>query len=632
MNKATKNSKHSKLNWQKTLTIGTLLVAAVLFLAVNIMSNSMLHNLRLDFTENKLYTLSEGSKEILAAIKEPITLRLYFSKTLAKDHPYLTGYANRVKDLLLQYKSVAKGKIILSIIEPEPFTEEEDRAVNYGLQGVPVDEAGSELYFGLVATNATTGKEVIPFIQAEKEDQLEYDITKLIANLEAAKQKTIAVISSLPINGDNEEMAFMRQGRMPKPWVIWDQMQEMFMLKMLPSNFSVIPQDVKVLMLVDPKNLSKDSLRAIDRFVMYGGRVLAFLDPYSEVANSAINVMQEEDDGKNSITTLRPLLTSWGVKIIEDKVVAIQDAGMRIRYQRDGREAITNYPLWMDLDKKYFSADDILTSQLEKLTLISPGVIEPIEGASSKFVPLVFSSDNAMLVDSKDVVDYRNNPDQILRKFVPDHKIYTMASRITGTIKSAFDSSLSTSSANIVIMANADFLHDRFWVNIQSFMDNKIVIPTSGNGNFVLGALENLSGDDALISIRNRGSFARPFDKIRELQVKSQEKFYQKEQALLSSLEEAKKKLLEIEANKQQASQFVLSQAKQAEETKFREELIKTRKDLREVQLDLQKDIKSLEAKLKFYNIGLLPIVILFSGLFYWAYIVRVRKARYAKK
>ena len=179
------------------LTIWSLLIASILFIAVNIASNSMLHNIRLDFTENKLYSLSSGTQEILATIKEPIILRLYFSKTLAQNHPYLTGYANRVKDLLLQYKSLAKGKIILSIIEPEPFTEEEDRAVNYGLQGIPVDEAGSELYFGLVATNSTTGKEVIPFIQSEREEQLEYDITKIIANLEVTKPKVIGVLEGL---------------------------------------------------------------------------------------------------------------------------------------------------------------------------------------------------------------------------------------------------------------------------------------------------------------------------------------------------------------------------------------------------------------------------------------------------
>ena len=615
------------------LTIWSLLIASILFIAVNIASNSMLHNIRLDFTENKLYSLSSGTQEILAAIKEPIILRLYFSKTLAQNHPYLTGYANRVKDLLLQYKSLAKGKIILSIIEPEPFTEEEDRAVNYGLQGIPVDEAGSELYFGLVATNSTTGKEVIPFIQSEREEQLEYDITKIIANLEVTKPKVIGVLSSLPINGDNEEMAFMRQGRMPKPWVIWDQMQEIYQLTLLPSNFADLPRDIQVLMLVDPQNLSEDGLRAIDKFVMRGGSVLAFLDPYSEVANSAINVMPaEEGNRQNSIATLQPLLNSWGINIKSNKVVAIKDAGIRIRYQKNGREAIINYPLWMDLDKKYLASDDLLTANLEKLTLISPGVIEQTDGATSKFVPLVSSLANAMLVDSQNVVEYRNNPDQILRSFVADQNIYTMAARITGKIVSAFDPNLSIDKANIVVMADADFLHDRFWVNIQNFMDNRIVIPTSGNGNFVLSALESLSGSNALISIRNRGSFARPFDKIHDLQLKSQEKFYQKEQVLLASLEQTKQKIADLEANKQQTSQFVLSQAQQNEEDKFRQELLTTRKELRAVQHALQKDIKILEFRIKFYNIALLPIIILLVGLFYWVYILRLRRAQYVKK
>lgn len=615
------------------LTIWSLLIASILFIAVNIASNSMLHNIRLDFTENKLYSLSSGTQEILATIKEPIILRLYFSKTLAQNHPYLTGYANRVKDLLLQYKSLAKGKIILSIIEPEPFTEEEDRAVNYGLQGIPVDEAGSELYFGLVATNSTTGKEVIPFIQSEREEQLEYDITKIIANLEVTKPKVIGVLSSLPINGDNEEMAFMRQGRMPKPWVIWDQMQEIYQLTLLPSNFADLPRDIQVLMLVDPQNLSEDGLRAIDKFVMRGGSVLAFLDPYSEVANSAINVMPaEEGNRQNSIATLQPLLNSWGINIKSNKVVAIKDAGIRIRYQKNGREAIINYPLWMDLDKKYLASDDLLTANLEKLTLISPGVIEQTDGATSKFVPLVSSLANAMLVDSQNVVEYRNNPDQILRSFVADQNIYTMAARITGKIVSAFDPNLSIDKANIVVMADADFLHDRFWVNIQNFMDNRIVIPTSGNGNFVLSALESLSGSNALISIRNRGSFARPFDKIHDLQLKSQEKFYQKEQVLLASLEQTKQKIADLEANKQQTSQFVLSQAQQNEEDKFRQELLTTRKELRAVQHALQKDIKILEFRIKFYNIALLPIIILLVGLFYWVYILRLRRAQYVKK
>ena len=602
------NSKNKKL-----LTSLILVLIFSSLIIVNFMSNKLFSFARLDLTHNKIFTLSNGSKKILANLDEPIMLKLFFSKQLAKDNPYFLSFAVRVEEFLKQYQRNSNKKITLQIIDPEPFTEYEDQAVHYGLQGVPINNEGTELYFGLVASNSVTGKEVIPFFQPNREGYLEYDITRLIAKLSKTTSNKLAVITSLPIQG---EQGFQFMPDKARPWVIWRQIVQQFDAQILEATekeqISVIPQDIKVLLLINTgEPLPLVTAKAIDQFVLRGGRVLLLLDPVSEVKNNINNIPEDLEKSTDSVP-INKLLQAWGVNYNPNKIVASRGLAKQVRYNYEGKETIGLYPLWIDVDTSAIAKNDVLTANLAKLTFASAGAISVSEQSVSKFVPLVSIQKDAMLVNKSDLLKYKSNPVSLLKEYQPQNDPIILAARITGKVKSAFSDGFSSDQANIVIIANTDFLHDHFWATTQNFLGNQIVVPTSGNGNFILNALDNLSGSDALISIRNKDTYTKGFEKIHEIELKSQNRFHQAEESLLKRIDETKQKLSVM------GQQMSVEQKK--EEESFRKDLIDTRKQLREVRRSLREDIHILENKVKFFTIIFMPLLIVMLCIGYWVF------------
>lgn len=449
-----------------------LLVATGLFLLVNIASSNFIKSTRLDLTTNKIYTLSQGSKEIIKQLPEPVILRFYFSKKLAKPNPYLITFAARVQDLLAQYVRASNGKIILEVIDPEPNSTTENTAISYGLQSIPIDNTGKGLYLGLVGTSSTDVVKIIPFFQPAREANIEYDISQLIYNLVNPQPKTVGVISSVDKN---------------LPLAIWQQIQQVFTLKNLDYNIDVIPADINTLMLVNPTAFPGETLRVIDNFVMRGGHVLAFVEPTTEINHE-----------------LNALLKSWGVELLADKTVADRSLAKNVLIMQNQQEIMASYPLWIDCISKNLDQTDVITSALDRITLATPGVLNKTENPTTNFTPLISSTKDSMLVNMNKIPEYQENIDTLMNEYKPTGS-YTLAGRVSGPIHSAYTDK-QVSSSNIVIVADTDMLHDYFWVDAQN-------IPSSGNGSFVLNALDNLSGSDALIGIRNRGVFSRPFDK-----------------------------------------------------------------------------------------------------------------------
>jgi len=600
-----------------TYLSGSLLaVAALIFLLLNISSGTLFRSIRIDLTQNKLYSLSPGTKEILSQINEPITLRFYFSKKVANSNPYLLSFASRVQDLLIQYERASKGKIILEVIDPEPFSAEEDNAVNYGLQGLAVNNNGTELYLGLVGTNSVDIKKVIPFLQPTREVNLEYDISQLIFNLAHPVSRTVGVISALPLSG-----------RESRPWVIWQQMAQVFDLKTLALDVKEIPDSIATLMIVNPQNFSNDTLHAIDSFVMRGGHVLAFADPFTEVTDQQTAYLNSLHKDENA--DYRTLFKAWGVELKDNTVVADRSMAKSVILQQDGRQLNINYPFWMDFTAKNFDRQDVLTASLERVTIPTPGVLLRTDDATTTFSPLISTSMDAMLVDTQTLPQYQQNLDAFMQDYQASGE-YVVAARISGPIKSAY-SAAQSSDSNIIVIADADMLHDHFWVTIQQVMGNQFGVPTSGNGNFVINALDNLSGSNALISIRNRGSFMRPFDTIQEIQANSQQKYQASESLLQQRLETTKQKLGELENQKQNGNSLVLSMQQHKEEEAFRKELVNTRRELRDLRRKLNQDLEKVEFEVKFFGIGLIPLIIVFGGLLMWGLQiqreVRTRKA-----
>ena len=614
---------------KKRISLAGLAVTLVLFFAVNMASGALLRGARMDLTENGLYTLSEGTENILATMDEEVTLRLYFSSGLATDYPDLKRYAQRVEELLEEYTSRSSGMLKLFVSDPEPFSEEEDRAVSFGMQGVPVNAAGELLYFGLSGTNSTDEEEVIPFFQVRREEFLEYDLTQLVHNLAFPERTVVGLLSTLPIEGGPFNP--MNPRAVPEPWLIVDQIREVFEVRSLHAAATEIPEDVDVLMLVHPQGLGEQLLYSIDQFVLGGGRVLAFLDPHCE----AQQVPQDPNNQLAALTadrssSLGPLLEAWGVELVSEKIV-----GDRLNAQRVvmGNQPI-EYVAWLHLGEGEVNADDPVTSDLTKeINMATAGSLRALADAETSFTPIIETSAESMEIDRMQVA-LQPNPSGLLESFLPNGTPLAVAARVSGPAKSAYPDgkpaaptpegevapdegasaphrSASEANINLVLIADADMLEDRWWVNVQNFFGNRIAVPSANNADLVINVLDNLSGSNDLIGLRSRARFNRPFDRVVEIRRDAEDRFRNKEQALEQKLRETEEKISGLQSQKEGGvSSIILSPEQQAEIEAFRAERLDTRKELRDVKHQLKQDIERLGSRLKFLNIFILPLVL----------------------
>ena len=648
----------------KLLTGGGMVLAVVLLLTVNIASQGTLHSLRLDLTENNLYTLSDGTRNILSNLEEPITLRLFLSQQLATRLPGISGYATRVSELLKEFKRAADPNIRLSIIDPEPFSEEEDRAVGYGLQGVPLGDGESTFYFGLVATGPTDEEEVIAFLSPEREEFLEYDVAKLVHQVAYPKPVVVGLMTSVPMDGVDPAAAAAGMRRtLPRPWFVLEQMQQLFEVKKLETDIETISEDVDVLMLVHPKELADKTLYAIDQFVLNGGRALVFVDPHAE--SDSAGGFPGAGSGPSNIGRL---LRAWGLDFNTSKVLADLQLAERVQFSRQARPVVVDYPVWMKVPPELLNEEDIVTGKLGSITLATPGRLIPLEDATTKIETLIRTTPTATEIDVTRV-SLVTDPQDLLRDYRPAGESFIMGARITGKVKTAFADgppptddaekdestaeekatseaettgdddeksmpkterehlSESKEAVNLIVIADSDLLQDRFWVQVQNLLGTRIALPTAANGSLVVNALDNLTGSNDLISVRNRGHFSRPFTLVDEIRQEAELRFREKEQQLLNRLKETERNLLELERGKGEGDALVLSEAQQREIERFRQEKIRLRKDLRQVRHELRRNIENLESWVKFINIGLVPLLIAVGGILIAVHRVRQRKS-----
>ncbi|MDH3690545.1 MAG: Gldg family protein [Gammaproteobacteria bacterium] len=630
---------HSRL-----LTTSVLILAAVLLLAVNVVSNNALSSARIDLTENELYTLSIGTKNVLEQIEEPISLRLFLTEEAATRLPVIGSYANRVRELLDEYQRYSNGKLLVTLIDPEPFSEDEDRAVSFGLQGIPLGDGNSILYFGLVGTNSLDDQEVISFFSIEREQFLEYDLTKLIYQLANPKQMVVGLMSSLPVDGGVQP-----GGGFSRPWMVIEQLRQLFEVRTIAMDVEQIDEEVNVLVLVHPKALSESASYAVEQFVLAGGRAVVFVDPYAEAdqtggfAGAPGGSSSEFDD----------LLNAWGLDLVPGKVAGDLRLALTVRAAQDARNPIVEYPVWMNIPPQLMDPDDIVTARLGDLVLATPGILTTRTEKTTEIKPLLTTSDNAMEIDSGGL-GFDADLEDLLRRYQPGGKSLTLAVRVTGPVESIFPKGAppaesgdvndedqlteqtndtprvhlasSQEDVNLIVVADTDLLQDQFWVTVQNFLGTEIALPQAANGAFVVNAVDNLTGSNDLISVRNRGNFARPFDRVQEIRQDAELRFRAKEQDLLNRLDQTEQRLVSLESGKTEKDTLILSEAQQQEITKFREEKVQIRKDLRDVRHRLDQDIQRLETTLKFVNIGLVPILIVLSGMAVSAWQVRRRK------
>jgi len=617
---------------KKLFSTTGLLAALALLVVINLLSGLIFGSARIDLTENKLYTLSDGTRNILSSIDEPVTLRFYFSGKMLVGIPHIMNYGRRVKELLAEYATLSHGNLKLIVNDPEPFSDYEDQAVQYGLQGVPIDAAGTLAYFGLVGTSATDDQEVIPFFQPDKEESLEYDISKLIYKLLNPKKRTVGLITTLPMFGDAQN-PFMNNMDARQDWYSIEQLRQLFEVRKLATDVSAIPGDIDVLMLVHPKGLPDATLFAIDQFVLKGGRAIVFADPYAEAdipETDPQNPMAAMNAPRNS--NLQKLFDVWGIQLVTGKIAADRLSATQVNANIGGRTQPIDYVLWLTLKQDSFNKEDFVTGELQSITMATAGILNKKEDIETEFTPLIETSKQSMEIDQSQI-QFGPNPAALLRQFRPLDKSLVLAARVSGIVKSAFPDGKpgedednegntvdfikeSKEPINIIVVADSDMLQDRFWVNVQNFFGRRVAFPRANNGDFIVNAIDNLSGSNDLIGLRSRGKSARPFGKVLELKREAEQRLQDQETALQAKLDETERKLAELQQRKEGGNALILSPEQRVELEKFREQQVKTRKELRSVRHELGESIERLGAILKFINIGLIPlIIIILAGL-----------------
>jgi ABC-type uncharacterized transport system involved in gliding motility auxiliary subunit len=609
---------------RRTYAILAIALVAVAFMAVNIAADALLTTARLDLTETGQFTLAEGTRSTVAKLQEPVTLKFFFSKQAASRYAQTQAYAKRVRDLLGEYAALSHGKIIIQDVDPEPFTPEEDEATADGLSGAGTDASGVVVYFGLVGTNRIGGKEVISYFAPEREPLLEYDLTSLIYKLSTPKKPTVGIISSLPLDTGPGGMAAAMQGH-AQPYAAYEDLSQAYAPQMLEPNFSSIPAGIDVLMIVHPSALNDQQLYAIDQFVLGGGRALVFVDPYSELAQAAAGGDPQSAGPPSS--DLPKLFRAWGIGYNPEKIVADKALAQRVQISNDPNDPPALYPAWLHLTADNFNPADPLTANLQTLNLASVGALHALKGATTRFVPLVKSSNEAALLDAA-LVRMSARPQDLITQVEPTGEEFTIAARVSGPVHTAFpggppgagasplqpnavEPQLKTGIVNVVVMADSDIFDDHFWVKIENLFGKKVASPFADNGAFVVNAVENLTGSNDLISLRTRATNDRPFIVVRKLQANAEERFQQEEDALKQRLTDTEQRLHAIEQGGGGAStSATLTAEQQTEIEHFKRDLMDTRAQLRDVEHNLRKDIDALGAFLAFVNIALVPLLV----------------------
>lgn len=670
----------------KSLAWGSLALAGVLALSLNFGASLLTRNVKADLTEERLYTISDGTRKVMSRLEEPVNVRVYYSRRLGEVAPLFARHFDRLKELLDQYRDMSGGKLQVTYLDPEPFSDAEDRAAAAGLKGQRLNQDGETGYFGLVASNTTDNDQVIPFFTPDRERFLEYDLTKLINGLANPKKKIVGLISGIQMDGGANPMNPRAQPA--PPWMIMEQIRDFFEVRTLEATVAEIPKDIDVLMVVQPVVLTKDSAYAIDQYALRGGRVLAFVDPHAEASQSGPPGM-----GSLPVTSeFRDLLKTWGLGFDTDKVAGDPSIARRVQFPGpSGQPIITEYLGWLQIDKAQLNEKDPLAASIKRLNLGTAGALTKIDGATTIVQPLLETSTNSGLIEA-DKVRFRPNPLELMRGFQSGGKSLMLAARVGGEAKSAFpagkpkpdepktddaktgdkpkdeaaakdkptdagakpaeapakadskapdtkapDAKAVASKApdtkaaatpagthvaagrvNIVVVADSDMLADHFWVDVREFLGQQVAVPQADNAGFVVNALENLSGGEALAGLRGRGIVERPFDRVTGIRRDAEQRFRQKEEALVAKLKDLQTKLAKVETkggDDATPATVILSDTEKQAIDKFRSEMGTVRRDLRDVKAALRRDIDKLDGWLKFFNIAAIPLLIGLGGL-----------------
>ncbi len=617
---------------------------ALVFLAAVGLVNLTFRGARLDLTEAGLYTLSDGARQVLEAIPEPIQIYFFVSRSGLADSPGLRSWADRVEDMLIEFEASANGRLEVSVIEPAPFSEEEDRAAAFGLQGVRLQISDEPLYFGVAGSNAIGDEEFIPFMDPQREQFLEYDLAKLVYTLSRAREPVVGLISGLPLTGGFDPATTS----MTEPWIITSQISELFDLRNLDGIDDPFAEDVDVLLLAHPKESTPAQLYGLEQFLFRGGRALIFIDPLAETDPASPSAGALAGMPADRSSNLEPLLSHWGVEMPAGPVVGDARYALRVS-EADG--TLARHPAYIGVDIQPAASGEVVTAELDVLNFAFAGYLRPLEDAALEISPLVRSSADAGFLDPN-MLAFTPDINSLWSGFSPGDGPLVLAARLSGTVASAFpdgppaepvsdDGNADEDSANplaaaeapgepdespparhlaegevqVIVVADTDLLSDRMWAQAQSLFGQQLISAFASNGDFVINALDQLAGSTGLLTLRGRAAFSRPFTRVDELRVEAEAQFRRTEDQLQQELANTESRLAELQQSRDDVYALSLTPEQEAELEKFTEERLRIRKELREVRRNLDASIQRLGAALKIINIGLIPLLIGLGGL-----------------
>tara|TARA_B100001179_G_scaffold39128_2_gene25386 strand:- start:1450 stop:3489 length:2040 start_codon:yes stop_codon:yes gene_type:complete len=658
---------------KKTLfsPLGLVSITAGLVLSVAMIS-FMPSSLRIDLTEDRLYSLSDGTRNIVSNLDQQLEVMFFYSDSATEDIPQIRSFATRVQELLREIVMASNSNLRLSVIDPEPFSEDEDLATQFGIQPVPVTQGGEEIYFGLVVTNGSGENmpfnmqvsETIPLIRPDQEEFLEYEVIKLVAKVNNPDLPVVGLITQLDIDGGFDPV----RGQATAPWMVMEYIRQLYEVRRvdiagIDAN-NHIDDEVDILMVVHPQDLSEEILYQIDQYIMRGGAIMLFLDP------NADSMVTQSPQGTLIPAGMRSelprLLEAWGIAFENDKVLADNELALRVVMGQSRRPS--PHLGMLGVQRNYLAQNDIITNGLETINFSSAGAIAQLEETSTIFEPLIESSTDAMLMDAA-LLENVADPSVLFDEFVSSQQSYVVAARVSGLLDSAFpegrpivseegeesesQSEITSNSlasedtvveqevvgseeaeeeiaeaveeevievrehisgsgtiANIVVFADTDFLSDRMWVQVAQFLGRRIPQPFANNGDLIINALDNLSGSADLVSIRSRGRYSRPFTRVLDLQREADDRLRTEEADLLSRLAETEASLADLNQVEDGEPIGQITPEIQSEIDRFNGEMLETRRRLRDVQYQLTEDIERLGANLKAIDTALIPILL----------------------
>jgi ABC-type uncharacterized transport system involved in gliding motility auxiliary subunit len=602
-----------------------LVVLALILVAVNYLISIV--PARVDLTEGKLYTLSDGTKKILRNLSSPVTIKLYESQGEAVPVP-LRSFAQRVSDLVNEMKRAAGPNLIVERLNPKPDSEIEDAAQLDGVDPQTLN-TGEQFYLG-ASVSQLDRKQTLAEITPQRERLLEYDLIRAIAQVSTAQKPKIGLMAGLPVLGERFN-PFTRQSA--EPWVLANELKREFEVKEVPMTAKEIDKDITVLLLIHPRDMQPEQEYALDQFVLRGGKLIAFVDPFAYFDQSTPQMPGMPPQGTSS--DLPRLFKAWGVGYDATKVIS------DVVFGSGGGPNYT--PTVLSLNRTAFSRDDVVTGSIETLLYAFGGAfnVKPAEGL--RVTELVKSSPNSMLVD---LTQATQRGDEATKGFKPSGHSMPLAVRLTGKFKTAFPDGLkadkdkpvpntpalreSTNENSVILVADVDMLADGAAVDVQEVFGRKIVVPSNGNLALAMGMVEQLAAGNELTSLRSRATAFRPLTVVRELEAEAQKQYFGKIQALEEELQKTTARMQELQRAQggkggAQSGQ-ILTPEQQAELERFRKTAAQTRLELKEVRRNLRQDAESLVFWTKVANIALMPLLVALAGL--GVALIRRRRAR----